>query len=221
MNANAGLRWVAGAEPDIDKVRALLKRIVADGHRASEVIAGIRSMFGKDHRERNPVSVNDLVGEIVAVVHGELETQQVSVQNEMHDGLPQVMADRVQLQQVLLNLIMNAVDAMALVTDRERVLTVKSEVCENDHVLITMEDSGTGIDPNHLDRIFDAFFTTKAHGTGMGLSICRSIIESHGGRLWAAVRSPYGTIFYVKLPSASPGGVPGAQAGSAANVESN
>jgi PAS domain S-box-containing protein len=209
-NANAGLRWLAAPEPDLDEVGAVLKRIVDDGHRASEVITGIRSMFVKGSSEKSSVSVNDIVGEIVAVVHGELESHQVSLQNRMHDSLPQVMADRIQLQQVLLNLIMNALDAMGLVTDRERVLTIKSEVCDDDQVLITLEDSGSGIDPKHMDRIFDAFFTTKAHGTGMGLSICRSIIESHGGGLWASARSPHGSIFYVKLPSASSAGFLGA-----------
>jgi PAS domain S-box-containing protein len=206
-NANAGLRWLARAEPDLDEVRAVLKRIVNDGHRASAVIANIRSMFGKDSSEKSPVSVNDVVGDVLALVRGELESHQVSLQNEMLDGLPHVMAKRIQLQQVLLNLIMNAVDAMSSVTDRERVLTVKSGVCESDHVLITLEDSGGGIDTNHMDRIFDAFFTTKAHGMGMGLSICRSIIESHDGRLWASGRSPYGSIFYVKLPGTASGNV--------------
>jgi PAS domain S-box-containing protein len=219
-NANAGLRWLAATEPNLDEVGAALKRIVDDGHRAGEVIASIRSMFVKGSGEKCPVSLNDIVGEIVAVVHGELESHQVSLQNRMHDSLPQVMADRIQLQQVLLNLIMNAIDAMGSVIDRERVLTIKAEVCDDDQVLITLEDSGSGIDPKHMDRIFDAFFTTKAHGTGMGLSICRSIIESHGGRLWASVRSPYGSIFYVKLPSASSTGFLGAQ-GVRANPSSN
>jgi signal transduction histidine kinase len=120
----------------------------------------------------------------------------------MNVRLLKVMADRVQMQQVLLNLIMNAIDAMSSITNRERVLTVKSEEFESDHVLITLQDSGTGIDPAHLDRIFDAFFTTKDRGMGMGLSICRSIIESHGGQLWASPHNPHGTSFYVKLPRA-------------------
>jgi signal transduction histidine kinase len=113
--------------------------------------------------------------------------------------LPKVMAERVQLQQVFLNLIMNAIDAMSAVTDRERVLTVKSEACESDHVLITVEDTGIGIAQDQVERIFDAFYTTKVDGMGMGLSICRSIIEAHGGLLWASARSPYGSSFYMKL----------------------
>jgi PAS domain S-box-containing protein len=201
-NANAGLRWLARAEPDLDEVNSLLRRIVSDGHRASDVIVSIRSMFEKDHSQMSAVIVNDLVGEVLSLVHGELESHQISLQNELLDGLPRVMAERVQLQQVLLNLVTNAIEAMGSITDRERVLAVRSRVCEPDHVLITVEDSGTGIDPSQMDRIFDAFFTTKAQGMGMGLSICRSIIESHGGRLWASGGSPHGSMFSVELQSA-------------------
>jgi signal transduction histidine kinase len=203
-NANAGLRWLARAEPDLDEVHSALGRIIKDGHRAGDVIVSIRSMFQKDRCQMSPVKVNDLVGEVLALVHGELESHQISGQNEVADGLPRVMAERVQLQQVLLNLVTNAIEAMSSIADRERVLAVRSRVCEPYHVLITVEDSGTGIDPSQIDRIFDPFFTTKAQGMGMGLSICRSIIESHGGRLWASARSPHGSMFCVKLPSGSP-----------------
>jgi PAS domain S-box-containing protein len=203
-NAHAGLRWLSGASPDLDEVRLVLERIVSDGHRASEVIASIRSMFGKDRRETSPVHLNDLVVEVLALVKMELETHQITLEIEMHDGLPAVMAERVQLQQVFLNLIKNAVDAMSSITDHNRVLAIKSEGCESNNVLMTVEDSGTGIDPEHADHIFDAFFTTKTHGMGMGLSICRSIIELHGGKLWASARSPCGSRFCVKLPSIVP-----------------
>jgi PAS domain S-box-containing protein len=206
-NASAGLRWLAKGTPDLTEVRALLKRIVSDGHRAGKVIASIRSMFGKDRGETSPLTVNDLIGEVLNLVNGELVGHQISLQTEMRDGLPQVLADRVQMQQVLLNLIMNAIEAMSSVTDHERVLMVKSEEIESDHVLITLQDSGTGIDPTHMDRIFDAFFSTKDRGMGMGLSICRSIIESHGGQLWASPRRPHGTIFHVKLPISPSGKV--------------
>jgi signal transduction histidine kinase len=160
-------------------------------------------MFANDRRERCAVSIDALVSEVVAAVASQLESHRIRLQRELREGLPQVSADRVQLQQVLLNLITNAIDAMSAVDDRERVLTIRSEPCENDHVLIAIEDSGTGFDPRHDERIFDAFFTTKPHGMGMGLSICRSIIEAHGGRLWAALRKPHGSVFYVKLPSLS------------------
>jgi PAS domain S-box-containing protein len=199
-NANAGLRWLARGKPDLAEVGAILKRIVSDGLRASQVVASIRSMFGKDRGETSALTVNNLIDEVLNLVNGELASHQISLQKEMNVRLPKVMADRVQMQQVLLNLIMNAIEAMSSITNRERVLTVKSEEFESDHVLITLRDSGSGIDPTHMDRVFDAFFTTKDRGMGMGLSICRSIIESHGGQLWASPHNPHGTNFYVRLP---------------------
>ena len=200
-NGGIGLRLLAKAGSDRDEVREVFKRIVDDGHRAGQIIASIRSMFGKDQRERFPVTINDLVREVIALVHGEVESQRVAIQVELQQELPPVMADRVQLQQVLINLIMNAIEAMSSVANRERSLLVKSELHGERDVLIAIEDSGPGIDPNDMDRIFDAFFTTKAHGMGLGLSICQSIIESHGGRLWASTRRPHGSVFYIQLPS--------------------
>jgi C4-dicarboxylate-specific signal transduction histidine kinase len=208
-NADAGLRWLSAEEPDLDEVRALLKRIVSDGHRASEVITSIRSMFGKGPPTKRPMIVNEVLGDVLAVVKGELESHQILFQCEMHDGLPLVMADRVQIQQVLVNLITNAIEAMSTVANRERVLTVKSEEFQSEYVLITLQDSGVGIDPAHMDSIFDALFTTKDRGMGMGLWICRSIVESHGGQLWASPSNPHGTSFCVKLPMAAPGKAPG------------
>jgi PAS domain S-box-containing protein len=205
-NAYAGSQWLNRAELEIDAVREILKQIGNDANRANEVIAGIRSMFGKDRHEKSAVSVTDLVSKVLALVHGELQSHQVSLRNEMLHDLPQVMAERVQLQQVFVNLIMNAVDAMSAVTDRERILTIKSKMYESHHVQIMLEDTGTGIDPSHMERIFDAFFTTKSDGMGMGLSICRSIIESHGGRLSASPGHPHGSAFEVVLPSVALGG---------------
>jgi PAS domain S-box-containing protein len=205
-NANAGLRWLNRAEPDLDEVRAALKRIVDNGNRASAIIAGIRSMFRKVLGERGPVHVNDLIGEVLVIVRGELERHQVSLQRELCDRLPIIMAERTQLQQVMLNLVMNAVDAMSSVTNRDRILIIRSEMSESDHVLITVEDSGTGIELNNTNRVFEAFFTTKAQGMGMGLSVCRTIIESHGGQIWFSARSPHGSIFSAKLPTSAPDG---------------
>jgi PAS domain S-box-containing protein len=199
-NAHAGLRWLAKPEANVEEVEAVLKRIVNDGHRVSDVIASTRAMFQKDQRERTPVDINALIGEVLALLRGDLESHRVLLQANLHDALPEVIAERVQLQQVLLNLMMNAVDAMSSVAIRERRLTITSELLVSDYVNIAVEDSGTGIDPGHADRIFEAFFTTKPHGMGMGLSICRSIIEAHGGKLWAAPRSPHGTVFHVQLP---------------------
>jgi PAS domain S-box-containing protein len=204
-NANAGLRWLAKPEPDVEEVREALKRVVIDGRRTSEVVASIRAMFGKERHEKTPVNMNAVIGEVLALMHGELESHGVLLRNEMREGLPDVIGERVQLQQVLLNLIMNAVDAMSSITDRERRLTIKSELLGMDDVRIAVEDSGIGIDPNDLDRIFDALFTTKTHGMGMGLSICRSIVNSHGGQLWAAPRSPHGSIFCIQLPCGGSG----------------
>jgi PAS domain S-box-containing protein len=199
-NGGIGLRLLAMADSDLDEVREVLKRIIDDGHRASHIIASIRAMFGKDHREKSLVSIGDLVREVLALVQGELQSQRISLQVELRRELPPVMADRVQLQQVLLNLIMNAVEAMSSVENRERSLLVKSELHGACDVLVTVEDSGPGIDTKDVERIFDAFFTTKSHGMGLGLSICQSIIESHDGRLWASTRVPHGSVFYVQLP---------------------
>jgi PAS domain S-box-containing protein len=203
-NANAALRWLGRRQPDLTEVRATLNRIVSDGLRASQVVASIRSMFGKDRGETKPLTVNDLICEVLNLVNGELVSHRISLRKELCSNLPSVMADRVQIQQVLVNLIMNAIEAMSIVTDRERVLMVKSDAFQSDYVLMTLQDSGSGIDPAHVDSIFDAFFTTKDRGMGMGLSICRSIVESHGGQLWASPNDPHGTSFYVKLPTAVP-----------------
>jgi PAS domain S-box-containing protein len=204
LNADAGLVLLAKPNPDLDDVRAALKQIIDDGQRASAVLDGVRSMFRKNLDARSIVSVNDLIGEVLAIARGELDDRQVSLQSELSDQLPTVLATKTQLQQVLLNLVKNAIDAMRSVTNRERVLIVKSEIGKSGDVLITVEDSGTGIDPANVDRVFEAFFTTKAQGMGMGLSICRSIVESHGGLLSVSPRIPNGSSFCVMLPTAAP-----------------
>jgi C4-dicarboxylate-specific signal transduction histidine kinase len=200
-NGNAGLRWLAKATPDFDEVRAALQRIVSDGHRASQLIGTIRSMFKKDGQKKAPVDVNQLIQEVLGLMQGELQNQQVSLQTELEAQPIQVSGDRVQLQQVILNLITNAIDAMGSVTEHPRVLRVRSETDESDAVVITVEDSGAGIDPKGTDRIFDMFYTTKSHGMGIGLAICRSIIEAHGGRISASSGNPHGSVFQVVLPT--------------------
>jgi signal transduction histidine kinase len=159
-------------------------------------------MFRKQSHEKLQLSVNDLVREVLTLIHGDLDRRQIILRSELHDALPKITGERVPLQQVLLNLIMNAVEAMGAVTGRERQLTIRAVLHERTSVRVTVEDTGSGIDPAHLDRIFDPFFTTKSHGMGLGLSICWSIIEAHGGKLWALPRSPFGTTFYLTLPSA-------------------
>jgi C4-dicarboxylate-specific signal transduction histidine kinase len=200
-NGNIGLRWLARAEPDLDEIRGALQRIVDDGLRAGDVIGSIRAMFGKDSRAKSAVKPDDVIREVLALAHGELESHQVTLRAELSEA-PEIMADRVQLQQVLLNLITNAAEAMVSVTDRARLLVVTSGSDEAGDARITVEDSGPGIDPKDIDRIFHAFFTTKSHGMGMGLAICRSIIEQHGGRLWASPGDPHGAVFHVHLPKA-------------------
>jgi signal transduction histidine kinase len=204
-NGSAGLRWLARSTPDLDEARAVLECIVKDGHHASEVIGGIRSMFKKDGQAEAPLDINQLIREVFALLHGEIRSQQVSIRSELAEELPPVPANRVQLQQVVVNLIMNAVDAMSTVANRVRSLHVKTEMQESDCLLITVEDSGTGIDAENIDRVFDAFYTTKSHGMGMGLSICRSIVEGHGGRLSVSPAQPHGSIFRVLLPIRSVG----------------
>jgi PAS domain S-box-containing protein len=204
LNAQSGMQLLSEAKPDMQEVRVVMKDIIDDARRAHTVLDGIRSMFRNDHRARTTVTLNELIGEVLAVVRGELDAHQVSLRTELSERLPTILAARAQLQQVLLNLIMNAIEAMSSVTARERVLIVRSEMAESGNVQITVEDTGCGIDPTLVDRVFEAFFTTKPLGMGMGLSICRSIIESHGGLLSVSARSPNGSSFSVKLPSTPP-----------------
>jgi len=201
-NGNAALEFLSHPEPGLEQVRAILKDIVEDGHRAGQVIASIRAMFGRDQGEKSELDLNDVVRQVLAVAHGEMESHLVSPRIELFDGLPRVLGDRILLQQVFLNLIVNAIEAMATVSNRPRVLSIDSEIDGTHHVLIRLKDSGTGIDSNDIGRVFDAFFTTKSNGMGMGLAICRSIVESHGGRLWASAAIPHGSIFHVVLPRA-------------------
>jgi C4-dicarboxylate-specific signal transduction histidine kinase len=195
------LQWLARKDPNLDEVQEALQEIVDDGLRAAEIITSIRRAFRKNNDEKLPVGVNELVREVLTLIHGDLERRQVILRSKLHDALPKITGERVPLQQVLLNLIMNATDAMSAVTGRERQLTIQTVLNGPTSVRITVEDTGCGIDQAHLNRIFDPFFTTKSHGMGLGLSICRSIVEAHGGKLWASRRSPFGTAFHLTLPS--------------------
>jgi C4-dicarboxylate-specific signal transduction histidine kinase len=200
-NGNAGLRWLDRPEPNLEEARSAFRHVVDEGHRAAQIITGIRAMFRKDSGERSPVAINELACDVVSTVLRELKKRRISLALELLDDLSPVEADRVQLEQVLLNLLTNAVDSMAAISDRPHVLRVRSEHLE-DWVLVSVEDSGTGINPEHAERMFDAFFTTKPNGIGLGLSICRSIVEAHGGRLSASPAHPHGSIFQVMLPTA-------------------
>jgi PAS domain S-box-containing protein len=199
-NANSGLRWLANKTPDLGEAQDALRRIVSDGHRAGEVIAGIRAMFRKGERANAYYDVNGLIRDVLALVNGELKSNKVEARLDLSDGIPKILADRVQLQQVVLNLMMNAIEAMGSMQNGARVLGVNSELRDGQDILITVKDSGPGIEPENLDRIFERFFTTKSNGMGMGLSICRSIVEAHNGRLWAEPDVRAGSVFRILLP---------------------
>ena len=175
-------------------------RIVNDGTRAAEIIKRIRLLFKKGTSERELVDINEVIREMVVLLHGEATRYSILVQTELEADTPRLMADRVQLQQVLMNLMINGIDAMKDVVGT-RELTVKSQRAENDQILVSVNDTGVGLPPQQSDQVFEAFFTTKPHGTGMGLAISRSIVESHGGRLKAANNSPRGASFYFALPA--------------------
>jgi signal transduction histidine kinase len=202
-NANASLRWLDRATPEVDEARAALRQIVGDVQRTSQVIESVRSIFKRDHHKRALIDMNDLLRDVERLAHGKLRSQRITVKLELADDLPQVMADRVQLQQVILNLVTNAIDAMGTIRERPRRLTVTSELQQPHDVLVTVRDTGTGIAADDMNRIFDAFFTTKSNGMGLGLFICRSILEAHGGRLWASAGDPHGSVFHVVVPSAA------------------
>ncbi|HTB91951.1 MAG TPA: MHYT domain-containing protein [Candidatus Sulfotelmatobacter sp.] len=199
-NAGTCLRWLCRDEPDLEKARAAVSRIEQDGKRASEIVNHVRLLFQKDTLERELVDLNEIIREMLLLLHSEATEFAVSIQTELAADLPQVMGDRVQLQQVLMNLMMNSIDAMKDM-DGRRELTIKSQRGENGEVLISVSDTGVGLPPQQADKIFDAFFTTKTHGTGMGLRISRSIVESHGGRLWVADNSPRGATLQFTLPA--------------------
>jgi PAS domain S-box-containing protein len=198
MNSNAALRLLADTPPDLDEVRAALTSVVDDGRRAGRVIERIRVMLKKGEPEKSCLNINLLIREIIELIGVELQHHNVLVRTELADELPLAMVDGAQLQQVILNLIMNAVEAMASISSDERVLRITSQLQGADDILIAVHDTGIAIDPHDMGRIFDALCTTKV--TAMGLSICRSIVEAHGGRLWASAAVPHGSIFHIVLP---------------------
>jgi len=198
INADAGLRWLNRATPDLDETKAALEQIVANGHRAAAVIQRVRAMFRTIDLNRTAFDVNGLVGETLALMRADLQKHRILVQTELAEQLPQVIGDQIQLQQVLLNLIANAIDSMAALGE-PRVLCVKSDVHDDGGVTVSVTDTGTGVGPHDIYRIFDPLFTTKSEGMGMGLAICRSIIEAHNGRMWVAPNKPHGAVFQFVL----------------------
>ena len=200
-NATASLRWLERDEPDLAKARAAISRIADDGMRAAEVIRGIRALARKVGPELVKLDVEDAIQEVLALTRSERQRHGVELCTDLHPGDRPVFGDRVQLQQVMLNLILNGIEAMSGVTDRPRLLTISSAPAEDGGLLVAIEDTGTGLDPTIAEHIFEPFFTTKPNGMGMGLSICRSIIEAHGGRFWAQPRWPHGTAFRFTVPA--------------------
>jgi C4-dicarboxylate-specific signal transduction histidine kinase len=199
-NANACLRWLTADPPNLEEARASALSIVKDGMRASEIISRIRLLFKKGSPQREPVDVNEIIREMIVLLRSEVTRHSISVRAELAADLPRVMGDRVQLQQVMMNLITNSIDAMKDVNGR-RELAIKSQRAEHGQLTVCVSDTGVGLPPQQADQIFSAFFTTKPHGTGMGLSISRSIVASHSGRLWAADNSSRGASFHLILPT--------------------
>jgi C4-dicarboxylate-specific signal transduction histidine kinase len=200
-NAQACLRWLARETPRPDEARAAVERIVRDSNRASEVIQRIRALVKKSETQMVALDINDVIREAISLEQREMLSRRVSLRTELAPTLPSVLGDRVQLQQVVINLVMNALDAMTPVTDRPRDMLIRSQQDDSNGVLVAVRDSGTGIDSENAERLFNAFFTTKPSGMGMGLSICRSIIVAHGGRLWVSPNADHGATFQFTLPS--------------------
>jgi PAS domain S-box-containing protein len=200
-NADAALHWLGGQPPDLEEVRQALQAIIKDGHRAGDVIGRIRGLIKNVPPRDDQVGINEAILEVIGVARSELLRNGVSLRTELAKGLPLVRGDRVQLQQLVLNLIMNALEAMSDAPKGSRDLLIGTVEDKSNGVLVAVRDSGPGLNPESLERLFDPFYTTKASGMGMGLSICRSIVEAHGGRLWAAPNVPQGASFQFSLPA--------------------
>ena len=199
-DANTCMRWLTRDHPDVEEARQAASRVIKDATRAAEIISRIRLLFKKGAPQQELVDVNEVIQEMVVLLRNEASRYSISVRTELVADLPQVMGDRVQLQQVLMNLMNNGIDAMKEVA-ATRELALKSQRAGNGELMVSVSDTGVGLPPQQADQIFNAFFTTKVDGTGMGLRISRSIVESHGGRLWAANNSPRGASFHLTLPT--------------------
>jgi signal transduction histidine kinase len=200
INGNACLEWLAAEPPNFDEARKAIARLVKDAHRASDIIAQVRALTKGSTPEKLPLDINEIILATVTLIAGEIQQNQVSLQTQVSNEVPIVHGDRVQLQQVILNLILNAIEAMNLVPTGPRSLTVSSAKSDSNGVLISVQDSGAGFAKENRDRLFNAFYTTKPGGMGMGLAISRSIVENHSGRIWATPNSPHGAVFQFTLP---------------------
>jgi C4-dicarboxylate-specific signal transduction histidine kinase len=202
-NASTCMRMLAAEPPNVEGARETARRTIRDGHRASDVITRLRALFGKKGAATEPVDLNEATREVLALLLSELQGSRIILRTELADDLPPVTGDRVQLQQVVLNLLRNASDAMSGVEDRPRLLLIKTERDGGEHVRLSVQDAGVGLDTQTADRLFQAFYTTKDDGMGIGLSVSRTIIESHHGRLWAAPNDGPGATFSYSIPRAS------------------
>jgi PAS domain S-box-containing protein len=213
LNAQAALRWLGAQPPNLGEVRQILDQITDDGTRAGDIIDRIRALIKKAPPRKEALEINEAIREVIALTRGEVLQNGVSVRTQLAEGLPLIQADRVQLQQVILNLIVNAVEAMSDASEGARELLIATCRDASNGVLVSLRDSGPGLDPANLERLFDAFYTTKSSGLGMGLSICHSIIEAHGGRIWAGANEPRGAAFHFTLPLKQDGAISPEHAG--------
>lgn len=202
-NGNACLRWLAGAQPNFVEAKKAVERTIKDSYRASEVISRIRTLVKKAPPRNDVVDLNEVILEVLALAQTEARRNRVYIRHQLESGLPPVKGDRVQLQQVILNLIVNGLEAISSSTNGDRELTINSSRGESNNLVVAVRDSGDGLDTTNLERVFDAFFTTKRDGMGMGLAISRTIIEQHGGHIWATPNAPKGAVFQFTLPAAS------------------
>ena len=191
------MRWLDAEK--LDQARRSASRAIAEGHRASEIIARVRALARKAPPQKDWLDVNEAIREVIVLARSEIQGKGVTLETELSEQLPAVFADRVGLQQVILDLILNAVDAMGEVAEGPRELLLRSVTEGSKHVVVSVQDSGSGLDPAGLDNLFEAFYTTKPHGLGMGLAISRSIIDAHGGRLWATANAPRGAVFQLEF----------------------
>jgi C4-dicarboxylate-specific signal transduction histidine kinase len=198
--ANAASHWLAAQPPNLEEVRRDLGFIVESGVRASEVIDRIRALVKKAPPRKDKVDINEAILEVIALTQNEMANNSISVRTQLADALPAIQGDRVQLQQVILNLLINAIEAMSGTSERPRELLISTAKTDPEGVLVAVRDSGPGLAPESIERLFESFYTTKPAGLGMGLSICRSIIEAHHGRLWATSNTPRGAVFQFTLP---------------------
>jgi C4-dicarboxylate-specific signal transduction histidine kinase len=203
-DANTCLRWLTRDAPDLEEAREAASRTIKDVTRAAEIVSRVRQIFKKGTPERELVDVNEIIREMVVLLRGETTRYSIAVRTDLVATLPHVTGDRLQLQQVLMNLIVNSVDAMRDI-EGTRQLIIRSQQAEDGQLMVSVSDTGVGLPPQHAEHIFNAFFTTKPQGTGMGLRISRSIVESHGGRLWAATNSSRGATFHLTLPAKAEG----------------